>query len=241
MFSRAHAHATGPADQRRALPPGGHRAARARRHAAEAAFATHEPQSARRLRDHRDRVSDRSQSTSDAARFSAPTGNTYGSIATVDYLLESSRRAAVLLDRSWTRRAGPAALVHAGVRLLATSGRVRAVQQHHAAETQSGRARACAGDRQQGARSGDGDSAHGPQHSVRRHRRHRGRSAAAGVQMFTDASALLALWPPRWRRPSSMWSRGEPGEGWITLTELADTLVRDHGCRSARGTPLPRD
>ena len=49
----------------------------------------HEPESARRLRDHRHRVSDRSRRTTALLGFDAPTGNTYGSIATVDYLLES--------------------------------------------------------------------------------------------------------------------------------------------------------
>ena len=79
-------------------------------------------------------------------------------------------------------RAGPAAVVHGRVRLPAPRRRLRAVQQHHAAEAQPGRARARARHRQQGARPGAGDRAHRPQHAVRRHRRHRGRSAAAGVR-----------------------------------------------------------
>ena len=45
-------------------------------------------------------------------------------------------------------------MVHGGVRLSATGGRVRAVQQHHAAEAQPGGARARARHRQQGARTG---------------------------------------------------------------------------------------
>ena len=57
----------------------------------------HEPQPARRLRDHRHRLSDRSQLTSELLGFCGPTGNTYGSIATVDYLLESTSAATVLL------------------------------------------------------------------------------------------------------------------------------------------------
>ena len=89
--------------------------------------------------------------------FDGPTGNTYGSIATVDYLLESVSAAAVLARRARPRRPGPAALVHDGVRLPAPRRRLRAGQQHHAAEAQPGGARARARDRQQGARPGAGD------------------------------------------------------------------------------------
>ena len=152
----AHTH-TQPAQptHRRALPARGRRAARARRRAARGGVREHEPQSARRLRDHRHRLSDRSRScTSELLGFDGPTGNTYGSIATVDYLLESVSATAVLLDRARPRRAGPAALVHERVRLPAARRRVRAVQQHHAAEAQPGGARARARDRQQGARPG---------------------------------------------------------------------------------------
>ena len=77
------------------------------------------------------------------------------------------------------RRPGSAALVHGGVPLPASRRRVRAGEQHHAAEAQPGRARARALDRQQGARPGDGGDAERAQHAVRRHRRHRGRPAAA--------------------------------------------------------------
>ena len=58
----------------------------------------HQPQPARRLRDHRHRASRSIASlTASLLGFSAPTGNTYGSIATVDYLLESTSASAVLL------------------------------------------------------------------------------------------------------------------------------------------------
>ena len=117
--------------------------------------------------------------TADLLGFSAPTGNTYGSIATVDYLLESTSAAAVLLVGARPVRSGFAAVVHLGVRLRAARRRVRAVQQHHAAEAQSGGHRACARNRQQGARPGAGDSDERPQHPLRRHRRYRGRPAAA--------------------------------------------------------------
>ena len=78
--------------------------------------------------------------TSDLLGFDGPTGNTYGSIATVDYLLESASAASVALRRPWAVRPGPAALGHAGVRLRALRRRLRAVEQHHAAEAQPGRA-----------------------------------------------------------------------------------------------------
>ena len=80
-----------------------------------------------------------------------PTGNTYGSIATVDYLLESVVGHGRAAGRARPRRAGPAAVVHDGVRLPAARRRLRAVEQHHAAEAQSGGARARARHRQQGA------------------------------------------------------------------------------------------
>ena len=113
-----------------------------------AAYATHEPQSARRVRDHRHRLSDRSRPhDASCSGSTAPTGNTYGSIATVDYLLESVSAAAVLL-------AGLGRVVQdlllwctQRVRLPAAGRRLRAGQQHHAAEAQPGRARARARDR----------------------------------------------------------------------------------------------
>ena len=73
---------------------------------------------------------------------------------------------------------------------------------------------------------------HRPQHAVRRHRRHRGRSAAARVR---DVPRRDARGEARRRgdgdRASSTPARLEAraGDGWTTLTELADTLVRDHG------------
>ena len=93
--------------------------------------------------------------TAELLGFDGTTGNTYGSIATVDYLLESVSRHRGAARRPRPRRPGSAALVHDGVRLPAAGRRLRAGQQHHAAEAQPGRARARARDRQQGARPGD--------------------------------------------------------------------------------------
>ena len=87
-----------------------------------AAYASDEPESARLVRDHRDRVSDRPhRARATLLGFDAPTGNTYGSIATVDYLLESVSAAAVLLAGLGRVRPGSAALVHERIRLSAAA------------------------------------------------------------------------------------------------------------------------
>ncbi len=59
--------------------------------------------------------------TSALLGFNGPTGNTYGSIATVDYLLESVSATAILLVGLGPRAAGLLALVHDGVRLPSVS------------------------------------------------------------------------------------------------------------------------
>ena len=134
--------------RRRALPAGGHRAARARRRPA-ARRVRERPTGTRSAPARLPARAFRSiaQLTAALLGFDGPTGNTYGSIATVDYLLESVSAAAVLL-------AGLGRFVQdlllwctARVRLPAARRRVRAVQQHHAAEAQPGCARARARDR----------------------------------------------------------------------------------------------
>ena len=93
-LSGAHAHAAGAADDGRALPAGGHRRARAG-HASGWS-----PRTARRtgIRSGACAITgtgfpiDR-QRTSELLGFDGPTGNTYGSIAAVDYLLESAAAA----------------------------------------------------------------------------------------------------------------------------------------------------
>ena len=78
-----------------------------------------------------------------------------------------------------------------------------------------------------------GDHDRGPQHAVRRHRRHRGRSAAAGVRDVQGRRAArcrlvaAAMATARVRRRDA-WPSA-PAQGWITVTELADTLAREHG------------
>ena len=95
--------------------------------------------------------------TSELLGFDGPTGNTYGSIATVDYLLESVSATGGALVGPGPLRAGSAAVGHGRVRLPPLRRRLRAVEQHHAAEAQPGRPRARARHRQQGARAGTGD------------------------------------------------------------------------------------
>ena len=94
----AHPHAAGAADDARALP------ARRRSSSSSATACGCGPPSppptdpARRLRHHRHRPSRSiAQRTSELLGFDGPTGNTYGSIATVDYLLESLSAASVAL------------------------------------------------------------------------------------------------------------------------------------------------
>ena len=97
--------------------------------------------------------------TSRLLGFDGPTGNTYGSIATVDYLLRERHGRRRPADRPGPLRPGHAAVVHGRVRLPAPGRRLRAGQQHHAAEAEPGGARARARDRQQGPRRGDGHRA----------------------------------------------------------------------------------
>ena len=73
---------------------------------------------------------------------------------------------------------------------------------------------------------------HRPQHAVRRHRRHRRRPAAAGrVDVPRRHAHGDAGRPRRCRTRDFDVERlaARAGEGGTTLTELADTLVRDHG------------
>ena len=121
------------------------------------------------------------QLTSDLLGFCGPTGNTYGSIATVDYLLESTSAAAVLLTGLgrfvqdlllWcTAEFDYLRLGDGFVQCSSIMPQKRnPVALEHARAIGSkalGQAQAIVLDR--------------PQHAVRRHRRHRGRSAAARV------------------------------------------------------------
>jgi argininosuccinate lyase len=170
------------------------------------------------------------QLTSDLLGFAAPTGNTYGSIAAVDYLLESASAAAVLLvglgrfvqdlllwctaefgylrlgdgfvqaSSIMPQKRNPVALEH--VRALASKalGQAQAivVSVHNTP-------------------FGDivdtEDDLQPLVHAMFR-------DATRGVALTAAALATAEFDPVRLEQMA--------GEGWITLTELADTLTRDH-------------
>ena len=231
---RAHAHAAGAADDVAHYLLAVDRAARARRRAA-------------RRRPTRARTAIRSaparspapafrsiaSCTGELLGFDGPTGNTYGSIATVDYLLESvvgdggaARPASAASCRTCCsgarREFGYLRLGDGFVQCSSIMPQKRnPVALEHARAIGSkalGQAQAIVARR--------------PQHAVRRHRRHRGRSAAArACRCSATRSGRSGWWPRRCRPPSSTAQRlaERAGQGWTTVTELADTLVRDHG------------
>ena len=157
---RAHAHAAGAAHRRSptTCTPSSNSSS-ATRVRLRARTPTHEPESARRVRDHGDRLPDRSHTHERAARVRRPDGQHLRQHR--DRRLPAGERVGGggAARRARARRAGPAAVVHERVRLPAARRRVRPVQQHHAAEAQPGRAGARARDRQQGARAGERDPA----------------------------------------------------------------------------------
>jgi argininosuccinate lyase len=171
------------------------------------------------------------QRTSELLGFAGPTGNTYGSIATVDYLLESTSAAAVLLAGLgrfvqdlllWStaefdyvrlgdgfvqcssimpQKRNPVALEHARAIGSKALGQAQAIVTsiHNTP-------------------FGDiVDTEDDLQPLV--------------FSMFRDATRTVKLVAAAMRTaefdPKRLESRA--AEGWTTLTELADTLVRDHG------------
>jgi argininosuccinate lyase len=169
--------------------------------------------------------------TSDLLGFCGPTGNTYGSIATVDYLLESTSAAAVLLAGLgrfvqdlllWStsefdyvrlgdgfvqsssimpQKRNPVALEHARAIGSKALGQAQAIvtSVHNTP-------------------FGDiVDTEDDLQPLV--------------FSMFRDATRTVKLVAAALRTAEFDAARLEAraGEGWTTLTELADTLVRDHG------------
>ena len=180
-----------------------------------------QPESARRLRDHRHRLSDFDRErTSDLLGFDGPTGNTYGSIATVDYLLESAARGRESAWSSLGRVAQDLLLwctVEVGYLRLA-DGLVQSssIMPQKRNPVALEHARSLASKRAGAARR---PAARRPQHAVRRHRRHRRRPAAArGRRLPRCARAprrcSRSWWPERrstWRgcarAPASTGSR----------------------------------
>jgi len=182
-----------------------------------------------RLRDHGPDSIDR-QLTSDLLGFCGPTGNTYGSIATVDYLLESTSAAAVLMTGHGRFVQDLPALCTASS-LHAARRRLRAAQQHHAAETQSGRARARARHRQQGARQAQAivTTVHNTPFAISSIPRticSRSCSRCSADANPCAEARRLAI-ATRSSMPHGS-RRGRP-TARTTLTELAITLVRDDG------------
>ena len=88
------------------------------------------------------RLSDRSRAHERAARLRRPDRQHLRQHRDRRLSARSAAAAAVTLRRPRPLRAGHAAVVHERGRLSAAAGRVRAGQQHHAAEAQSGGARA---------------------------------------------------------------------------------------------------
>jgi argininosuccinate lyase len=148
------------------------------------------------LRDYRHRFSDRSRAHGELLGFAGPTGNTYGSIATVDYLLES---------------AGCGGDAHHGLgrvvqdlllwctQDLDTCGSSDGFVQRSSIMPQKRNpvalehARARRPRRSAHCRTADGR----PQHAVRRHRGHRRRSAAARRHgVWRCRARRWRSWPP---------------------------------------------
>ena len=201
----------------------------------------HQPESARRVRDHRHRLSDRSAiGRARCSGSTGPTGNTYGSIATVDYLLESVSATAILLVGSRPRAAGLPAVVHDGVRLPAA--RATASCSRAASCRRSGipvaleHARAI------------GSKAVGQAQAIMTavHNTPFGDIVDTEddlqplvASMFRDATRTLTLVAAAMRGADFNVDRlaSRAGEGGTTLTELADTLVREEDLpfRTAHG------
>jgi argininosuccinate lyase len=171
------------------------------------------------------------QRTSDLLGFDAPTGNTYGSIAAVDYLLESAAAAAVAVTGAgrfvqdmllWcTSEVGYLRLADG---LVQTSSIMPQKRNPVALEHARGLLSKALG--QAGALPpvvhntpfGDiVDTEDDVQPLV--------------VSTFTDATRAIALVSAAMTGAELAVDRmrGRAAEGWVTATELADTLARDHG------------
>ena len=209
-----------------------------------AAYEIDQPQSARRVRDHRHRVSHRSHADERPARVRRADRQHVRQHRDGRLPARERRQPRSVLLVGLGRVVQDLLLwCTRGVRLSAPGGRLRAGQQHHAAEAQPGRARARARDREQGARAGAGD-----------------RDRASTTRRSATSSTPKTICSRSSRRCSATRTRAvalvaaamrgaefdverleaRAGEGGTTLTELADTLVRDQDCRSARRMRSPR-
>ena len=235
----AHTH-TQPraADDDRALPARRDRAARARRRAAAGGLRADQPVPARVLRDHRHGISDRPRSSpricsASTARPATPTAASRRSTT----CSRACRAAAVLV-------AGLGRFVQ-DLLLWCTSEfnylrlgdgfvQVSSIMPQKRNPVALEHARAIA---QQGAWAGAGGRHQRAQHAIRRHRRHRGRSAAArrrGVSRCDAGDRLVAAALASAEFDTER-LEASAAEGWTTLTELADTLVREPESAVQRG------
>jgi argininosuccinate lyase len=169
--------------------------------------------------------------TSALLGFGAPTGNTYGSIATVDYLLESAAAAGILLAGTgrfiqdlllWsTREIGYVRLPDALVQTSSIMPQKRNPVALEHARAIASKALAEAGAIAQTVHNtpfGDiVDTEDDLQPLV-----------AAAFRDATRAVALTAVTLDAATFDAER-MRARAGESWVTITELADTLVRDHG------------
>jgi argininosuccinate lyase len=163
--------------------------------------------------------------------FSGPTGNTYGSIATVDYLLESAAAAGILLTGVgrfiqdlllWsTREIGYLRLPDALVQASSIMPQKRNPVALEHARALASKALAESGAIAQTVHNtpfGDiVDTEDDLQPLV-----------AAAFRDATRAVALAAVTLDEAAFDVER-MRAQAGESWVTITELADTLVRDHG------------
>jgi len=169
--------------------------------------------------------------TSELLGFSGPTGNTYGSIATVDYLLESAASASVLLVG--TGRFVQDMLLwctHEVGYLRLTDGFVQASsimpQKRNPVALEHARALASKALAQAGAIA---QTVHNtPFGDIVDTEDDLQPLVAAAFRDATRAVALVAVTMEQAEFDvQRMAARAE--QGWVTVTEVADMLVRDHG------------
>jgi argininosuccinate lyase len=169
--------------------------------------------------------------TSELLGFSGPTGNTYGSIATVDYLLESAAAASILLVGTgrfvqdmllWcTREVGYLRLTDGFVQASSIMPQKRNPVALEHARALASKALAQAGAIAQTVHNtpfGDiVDTEDDLQPLV-----------AAAFRDATRAVALVAVTMEQAEYDVDRMA-ARAADGWVTVTEVADMLVRDHG------------
>ena len=234
VFRRAHPHAAGAADDDRALPAGGRRAARARRRPAARRLRQHQPESARRVRDHRHRLSrsiaaGRRRCSGSTARPATPTAASRPS--TTCSRASRPRRCCSSGSAAWSRTCccgARASSATCGWRTASCSAAASCRRSAIPVALEHARAIASKALGQATARSCSPSTTRRSATSSTP----RTICSRSSSSMFSDARPRR---PPRRggdvRRASSTasgWRSARP-QGWITVTELADTLAREHG------------